>query len=198
MNLSFNKKLLLLEDDLMFRKTLVTEFEERGYQVFAAENISTVRSALENNLVFDFALLDMRVGHELGLQIIPSLIEKNSKARVVILSGYPTVATIVGAIKAGAVNYLLKPSSIEIIEQALWIDGVDNDFKFDESDALPTTLDHYEMAFIEFVLLQCDWNSKKAAKRLGIHRQCLQRKMRKHPSISTKQVNIDNEKGKFL
>ena len=135
------KKLLIVEDDRIFRKSLVTEFVERGYEVFASENVLSAKEALENGCIFDFALLDMRVGNDLGISIIPQLIQKNEKTRIVILSGYPTIATIVGAIKAGAVNYLLKPSSIEIMEQALWIDGVDNDFRFDESDTIPTTLD---------------------------------------------------------
>ena len=184
------KKLLIVEDDRIFRKSLVTEFVERGYEVFASENVLSAKEALENGCIFDFALLDMRVGNDLGISIIPQLIQNNEKTRIVILSGYPTIATIVGAIKAGAVNYLLKPSSIEIMEQALWIDGVDNDFRFDESDTIPTTLDQYELELIEFVLLQCDWNITRAAKRLGLHRQSLQRKIRKNPSFATKMKQL--------
>ena len=184
------RKLLIVEDDRIFRKSLVTEFVERGYEVFASENVLSAKEALENGCIFDFALLDMRVGNDLGISIIPQLIQKNEKTRIVILSGYPTIATIVGAIKAGAVNYLLKPSSIEIMEQALWIDGVDNDFRFDESDTIPTTLDQYELELIEFVLLQCDWNITRAAKRLGLHRQSLQRKIRKNPSFATKMKQL--------
>ena len=184
------KKLLIVEDDRIFRKSLVTEFVERGYEVFASENVLSAKEALENGCIFDFALLDMRVGNDLGISIIPQLIQKNEKTRIVILSGYPTIATIVGAIKAGAVTYLLKPSSIEIMEQALWIDGVDNDFRFDESDTIPTTLDQYELELIEFVLLQCDWNITRAAKRLGLHRQSLQRKIRKNPSFATKMKQL--------
>ena len=190
MTVILEKKLLIVEDDRIFRKSLVTEFVERGYEVFASENVLSAKEALENGCIFDFALLDMRVGNDLGISIIPQLIQNNEKTRIVILSGYPTIATIVGAIKAGAVNYLLKPSSIEIMEQALWIDGVDNDFRFDESDTIPTTLDQYELELIEFVLLQCDWNITRAAKRLGLHRQSLQRKIRKNPSFATKMKQL--------
>jgi two-component system response regulator RegA len=180
------KRLLIVEDDPIFRKSLVTEFLERGYIVYASESVQSALKAVEDGCVFDFALLDMRVGNDLGMSIIPSLIQINSRCRVVILSGYPTIATIVGSIKAGAVNFLLKPSSIELIEQALWIDGVNNDFDFGESDIVPISLNQYELELIEFVLLQCNWNITQAAKRLGLHRQSLQRKMRKNPVFAKK------------
>jgi two-component system response regulator RegA len=180
------KRLLIVEDDPIFRKSLVTEFLERGYIVFASESVQSALTAMEDGCLFDFALLDMRVGNDLGMSIIPNLIQINSRCRIVILSGYPTIATIVGSIKAGAVNFLLKPSSIELIEQALWIDGVNNDFDFGESDIVPISLDQYELELIEFVLLQCNWNITQAAKRLGLHRQSLQRKMRKNPMFAKK------------
>jgi two-component system response regulator RegA len=180
------KRLLIVEDDPIFRKSLVTEFLERGYIVFASESVQSALTAMEDGCLFDFALLDMRVGNDLGMSIIPNLIQINSRCRVVILSGYPTIATIVGSIKAGAVNFLLKPSSIELIEQALWIDGVNNDFDFGESDIVPISLNQYELELIEFVLLQCNWNITQAAKRLGLHRQSLQRKMRKNPMFAKK------------
>jgi two-component system response regulator RegA len=180
------KRLLIVEDDPIFRKSLVTEFLERGYIVFASESVQSALTAMEDGCLFDFALLDMRVRNDLGMSIIPNLIQINSKCRIVILSGYPTIATIVGSIKAGAVNFLLKPSSIELIEQALWIDGVNNDFDFGESDIVPISLNQYELELIEFVLLQCNWNITQAAKRLGLHRQSLQRKMRKNPMFAKK------------
>jgi two-component system response regulator RegA len=186
MNTLLHKRLIILEDDRAFRKSLVTEFAERGYEVFEAADLSTARNALAEKCFFDFALLDMRVGNELGLQIIPELLKHNTLCRIVFLTGYPTIATAVGAIKAGAVNYLLKPSSIELIEQALWLQGVTDDFDFNASDILPSRLDQYEFEMMEFVLSQCDWNITKAAKRLGLHRQSLQRKMRKYPSFSKK------------
>jgi len=180
------KRLLIVEDDPIFRKSLVTEFLERGYIVFASESVQSALTAMEDGCLFDFALLDMRVRNDLGMSIIPNLIQINSRCRIVILSGYPTIATIVGSIKAGAVNFLLKPSSIELIEQALWIDGVNNDFDFGESDIVPISLNQYELELIEFVLLQCNWNITQAAKRLGLHRQSLQRKMRKNPMFAKK------------
>jgi two-component system, response regulator RegA len=186
MILEIQKRLLILEDNDAFRKSLVVEFTERGYEVFEAAQVNTARRAIEGGCRFDFALLDMRIGRELGVQFIPELLENNSKCRVVVLTGYPTIATAVGAIKAGAVNYILKPSSIEIIEQALWLKDVTANFDFEANDQFANRLDQYEFELMEFVLLQCDWNVTKAAKRLGLHRQSLQRKMRKYPLFARK------------
>lgn len=187
MMLHQRKNLIIIEDDPLFRKSLEVEFEERGYDVFSFESMTSANLALGKGIKFDFALLDMRLGNELGLPLIPALLRENPANRVVVLSGYPTVATVVGSIKAGAVNFLLKPSSIEILEQALWLEGIDNHYVFEKSDEIPTTIVQYERELIEFVLSQCGWNITKAAKRLGIQRQSLQRKIKKLPQIAIKQ-----------
>ncbi len=174
-----NKNLLLLDDDDAFRKTLELEFQERGYVVFSAKSLVQARAALTGGLVFDFALLDLRVQFELSLDLIRELKQLFPAVRVVVLTGYPSTATVVQAIKSGAVNYLLKPSSIELIEQALWLDEVSGEFDFETSDAQSVTLAQYEFELIEFVLAQCDGNITHAAQRLGLHRQSLQRKMKK-------------------
>jgi len=181
---SGEKSLVILDDDKNFRKSLVLEFQDLGYQIFEAENVFMVRQALEQSCRFDFGILDLRVGQDLGLHLIPDLLQTNPLCRIVMLTGYPTIATTVGAIKAGAVNYLLKPCSTELIEQALWMEGVHQNFDFDATDVLTPKLNQYEFELIEFVLIQCDWNVTKAAKRLGLHRQSLQRKMRKYPPLA--------------
>ena len=71
------KRLLIVEDDPIFRKSLVTEFLERGYIVFASESVQSALTAMEDGCLFDFALLDMRVRNDLGMSIIPNLIQIN-------------------------------------------------------------------------------------------------------------------------
>ncbi|MEY2987874.1 MAG: hypothetical protein RJB13_1395 [Pseudomonadota bacterium] len=173
------KTLLLVDDDDAFRKTLELEFQERGYVVFSAKSLLHARAALSDGLKFDFALLDLRVQFELSLELIRELKQTLPAVRVVVLTGYPSTATAVQAIKYGAVNYLLKPSSVELMEQALWLDDVGGEFDFDTSDAQSMTLAQYEHELIEFVLAQCGGNITHAAQRLGLHRQSLQRKIRK-------------------
>jgi two-component system response regulator RegA len=175
------KRLLILDDDPSFRKALALEFSERGYEVTLAESVISARALLDNGQVFDFAILDLRVKSELSLDFLKDLTATNRCCRAVVLTGYPSTATTVQAIKNGAVNYLLKPSSVELIEQALWLDDVNTDFNFETSDAHSITLARYEFELIEFVLAQCNGNITHAAQRLGLHRQSLQRKIKKGP-----------------
>jgi two-component system response regulator RegA len=184
---SFTKSLLLLDDDEAYRKTLALEFEERGYTVFTAASLEEVRAALAAGAHFDFAILDLRLRAELGLNILGDLLRANPACRAVMLTGYPTTATTVQAMRKGAVNCLLKPASVALLEQALWIEGVNEDFDFeaDEKATFETpSLAQYERELMEFVLAQCDWNVTRAAKRLGLHRQSLQRKLRKYPAFA--------------
>jgi two-component system response regulator RegA len=182
--MSQSRSLLILDDDVLFRRSLIKEFVERGYIVHEAADVPQARNLLLNGLGLDFALVDMRVGTNFGLEILPDILETNPQCRIVVLTGYPTISTAVGSIKAGAINYLLKPSSIELIEQALWLEKIDETFSLDDSDSRLTRLDHYETELIEFVMIQCNWNVSKAAQRLGLHRQSLQRKLRKYPSTN--------------
>lgn len=175
------KHLLILDDDESFRRTLELEFGERGYVVFSAGSIAQAQAALAIGLVFDFALCDLRLQTEFSLEFIRSLKQRTPTIRIVVLTGYPSTATTVQAIKNGAVNYLLKPSSVELIEQALWLDNVGCEFDFESSDAQSMSLALYEYELIEFVLAQCGGNITHAAQRLGLHRQSLQRKIRKGP-----------------
>jgi two-component system response regulator RegA len=184
---SLKKSLLLLDDDEAYRKTLALEFGERGYTVFTAAGLDEVRAALAAGAHFDFAILDLRLRAELGLNILDDLLRANQACRAVMLTGYPTTATTVLAMRKGAVNCLLKPASVTLLEQALWIEGVGEDFDFGagEGEAIEApSLAQYERELMEFVLAQCDWNVTRAAKRLGLHRQSLQRKLRKYPAFA--------------
>jgi two-component system response regulator RegA len=177
------KRLLILDDDPSFRKALELEFGERGYEVTQAHSVGAAYTLLENGQVFDFAILDLRIKSELSLDFLKELTSRNQFCRAVVLTGYLSTATTVQAIKNGAVNYLLKPTSVELIEQALWLEDVNTDFNFETSDAQSMTLARYEFELIEFVLSQCGGNITHAAQRLGLHRQSLQRKIKKGPQI---------------
>jgi two-component system response regulator RegA len=173
------KRLLILDDDTAFRRTLELEFLERGYSVLTAESISQARALLDGGMNFDFAILDLRLKSEISLDFLRELTATCRCCRAVVLTGYPSTATTVQAIKNGAVNYLLKPSSVELIEQALWLEDVSTEFSFDSSDTQSVSLARYEHELIEFVLSQCNGNITHAANRLGLHRQSLQRKIKK-------------------
>jgi two-component system response regulator RegA len=121
----------------------------------------------------DFALVDLRLRQDSGLDLVEQIRAKFPECRIVVLTGYGSIPTAVEAMKRGAVHYLTKPARIEEIERALWGNGQE------VGDAPVETLAQHERDFIESVLLQSSGNISVAAKRLGIHRQSLQRKLRK-------------------
>jgi len=170
-------RLLIVEDDKNFLETLRLEFEDRGYEVSVAHSLADLNRLKETN--FKFAILDLRVGPDNGLQILGRVKEMSADCRTVLLTGYGSIATAVQAMKLGACNYLTKPVSIEILEKALWMDLSEESLS-KEIDSR-TSLARHEREYIEYVLNQCDGNITKAATWLGVHRQSLQRKLRKYP-----------------
>lgn len=176
-------KLLILEDDADFRETLDLEFNDRGYAVTSLANLQELSDLLQaqgTSFVPRFAILDLRLKGDSGLQAVQLMLEAHPDCRIVMLTGYASIATAVEAIKRGAVNYLSKPVSIERLEKALWVDlppGAQEPAP--EPDEPIESLDRHEQEYIEYVLLQCGGNVSQAARWLGIHRQSLQRKLKR-------------------
>lgn len=164
--------LLLLEDDLYFRETLCLEFQERGYAVFEAATQSEMDTLTLTAL--RFAIVDLRLGAEWGLDLMANLKLRWPDVRIIVLTGYGSIATAVEAVRLGAANYLTKPIAMDVLERALWTDDV-------QAEEVPNreSLARHEREYIEYVLVQCDGNITHAADWLGIHRQSLQRKLRK-------------------
>jgi len=169
--------ILIVEDDLGFRETLSLEFGDRGYDVRVGGSLAEAEAILAGGFRPRFGVLDLRIGTDDGLQVLESTLAVAPQARCVMLTGYASLATAVQAVKLGAVNYLAKPCTIKKLERALWTDEPDpKDVAVPESRE---SLARHEREYIEYVLLQCDGNISKAARWLGIHRQSLQRKLRK-------------------
>ncbi len=165
-------RVLILEDDLRLAKSLSREFEDHDYEVEVAESISTI----ETKSSFNYAVIDLRLsGGEFGLNAIQLILESSPACRIVILSGYGSIATAVEAVKRGAVDYLTKPASFKDIEAALLgkRSAPFPDFK-------TQSLSEVEHEHIDFVLTKNEGNISKTAKELGLHRQSLQRKLKKY------------------
>jgi len=171
------KSLLIVEDEARFRETLTKEFRERGYAVVESESVA--KHAGFGTLSFDFAIVDLRLGEKSGLDEIPEILSKNPKCRILMLTGFGSIATAVRAVKLGATNYLTKPASVQDIELALWMDSQEGMPPSIEALEIGESLARHEREYIEFVMQQCEGNVSRAARWLGIHRQSLQRKLRK-------------------
>ena len=167
-----NRSILIVEDDNRLRKSLALEFDERGYIVTEANSLESIPRQS-----FDYALVDMRLGATSGLKVIEYIKTFSNETRIVVLTGYGSIATAVEAIKLGAINYLTKPTDMEKIEKALLGESIE-----EKNNEQPITLSQQEHEYIEYMLAQNGGNITKTAKALGLHRQSLQRKLKKMPN----------------
>lgn len=172
-----NRKLLVVDDDDAFRESMELEFSDRGFQVLGAPDH---RSALGLAAIHRpaYAVVDLRLEGERGLEVLKDLIERLPAIKAVVLTGYGSIASAVEAIKLGARHYLTKPVDPDAIEQAFERETGDPSVVVSEH---PPSLARNEREYIEYVLASTGGNISEAARRLGLHRQSLQRKLRKYP-----------------
>ena len=170
-------KMLVVDDDEAFREAMELEFTDRGYRVIPA---ATHREALGLSAVHrpQYAVIDLRLGGERGLEVLQDLVERLPGIRCLVLTGYASVVTAVEAMKLGAHHYLTKPCDPDAIEQAFSNERGDPSVMVPEQ---PPSLARHEREYIEYVLAATGGNISEAARRLGLHRQSLQRKLRKYP-----------------
>ena len=167
--------LLLVDDNETFRSTLALALARRGYRVLQAADVASAL-VLAGRHRPRFAVLDLNLGSEFGLALIPRLIEQ-SDTRIVVLTGYASIATAVEAIRLGAVHYLSKPADVEDVVASF------DRLAGDSSTPLasrPMSLSQLEWEHLQRALLDHDGNVSATARSLGMHRRSLQRKLRKH------------------
>ncbi|KQS03840.1 two-component system response regulator [Sphingomonas sp. Leaf357] len=169
------RRLLIVEDDAGFARTLTRSFERRGYEVRALNDAAGLPALLE---VFapEFAVVDLRLGGASGLTCVAALHARDPAMRIVVLTGFASISTAVEAIKLGATNYLTKPSDSDDIERAFG--RVDGDAEADLA-VRPTSIKTLEWEHIHQALAEADFNVSEAARRLGMHRRTLARKLAK-------------------
>jgi two-component system, response regulator RegA len=169
------KLLLIVEDDESFARTLKRSFERRGYRVLTAASqeqvVELLRTASPN-----YAVVDLKLEGASGLSCVQILHAHDEKMNIVVLTGFASIATAVEAIKLGARHYLAKPSNTDDIENAFGKAQGDTDV---ELDGRPTSIKTLEWERIHQTLADADFNISEAARRLGIHRRTLARKLLK-------------------
>ncbi len=167
--------LLIVEDDEAFARTLSRSFERRGYDVAVAPDLATVERAITERSP-DFAVVDLKLGAASGLVCVAAIHARAPAATIVVLTGYASIATAVEAIKLGAANYLPKPSNTDDILAAF--------AKAEGDAAVPvvgrsTSIKTLEWEHIHQTLADAGFNISEAARRLGMHRRTLARKLEK-------------------
>jgi two-component system response regulator RegA len=169
--------ILLVEDDDLLRGRLARALADRGLDVREATTVADARRAAEAEPP-ELVLLDLRIPGGQSLDLIPFFKELDAATRVVVLTGYGSIATAVEAVRRGATQYLTKPANADEILAAFGPAG-DKAHTF---DLQPMSLDRVEWEHINRVLVECQGNVSEAARVLGIHRRSLQRKLARYPS----------------
>jgi two-component system response regulator RegA len=173
------KRLLLVDDDAVFVKVLSRALSARGFSVTAALDATGAIDALRTQPM-QFAVVDLRIGRENGLALIPELLEIQPRLRILLLTGYASIATAVEAIRRGAHDYLAKPVDADAVVRALLDEHPREPHEPDVDENVPR-LKRLEWEHIQRVLAECDGNVSEASRRLGLHRRTLQRKLVKRP-----------------
>jgi two-component system, response regulator RegA len=169
------KLLLIVEDDESFARTLKRSFERRGYRVLHASNHDQVVELLRTESP-TYAVVDLKLEGASGLSCVQTLHAHDEEMNIVVLTGFASIATAVEAIKLGARHYLAKPSNTDDIEKAFGKAEGDTDV---ELSGRPTSIKTLEWERIHQTLADADFNISEAARRLGIHRRTLARKLLK-------------------
>jgi two-component system response regulator RegA len=176
-NTADKPSLLLVDDDDTFCEVLSAALERRGFAVKVAHNVAEGLAAAESDSP-EFAVIDLKMPGPSGLELVKKLKALDAHTRIVVLTGFASVATAVEAIKLGATHYLAKPADADEIVAAFSRDSGNAAVPL---EAKPLPLSRLEWEHIQKVLTECGGNISETARRLGMHRRTLQRKLAKRP-----------------
>lgn len=174
-----NERILVIDDDQTFNAVLTRALVRRGHDAVGA---TSAEAALElaRAEVFGRVVLDLNLGGASGLLLIRPLLEANPDCRIVVLTGYASIATAVDAIKRGAVQYLAKPVEVEAVVAAFAAGG-EAEAASAVVEHTPLSVDRLEWEHIQRVLAEHEGNISATARALNMHRRTLQRKLMKRP-----------------
>lgn len=174
--------LLIVEDDEVFSSTLARRMTNKGFQCVTAANVSDALLLCHQHRP-DYVLLDMKLENESGLALIKPVRNLLPRAKIVLLTGFASIATAVDAIKLGADDYLSKPIDTQTLLAALAGKKVDavSEPKCEPLDTL--SAERAEWEHIQQVLKFNDGNVSATARQLSMHRRTLQRKLQKKPAL---------------
>lgn len=178
--MSDRPSLLLVDDDERLRERLALALWDRGYEV------RTAKSAEHAMKVVDAwppsrAVVDLRMPGASGLELIKMLKTVLPRIEIVVLTGYGSVATAVDAVRLGAIGYVAKPADAEQVLAAFERGEAAPMTEVEEEGWHTPTLARAEWEHIQSVLTETGNNISEAARRLGLHRRTLQRKLKKRP-----------------
>ena len=170
-------KLVIVDDDIALLNALSRRFSQRGFTVVCFAEAVTADQLTAQQA--DTYLLDLRFASQSGLSFIAPLRQALPVCRIVLLTGYASIANAVQAVKLGADDYLTKPVDLLQLEQALRGESQTIAPTMQDTAAVLSP-DQLEWEHINRVLSEQDGNISRTAELLGMHRRTLQRKLSKH------------------
>ena len=174
--MSSDRLLLIVEDDAAFARTLARSFERRGYKVLAASGLEDIAALLQEHTP-THAVVDLKLeGNTSGLACVQALHQHSPAMLIVVLTGFASINTAVEAIKLGACQYLAKPSNTDDIEAAFGHVAGTTELELTNRSTSIKTL---EWERIHQTLAETGFNISETARRLGMHRRTLARKLEK-------------------
>ena len=171
--------ILIVDDDEVYRNRLARAFVDRGYEVRTAHDHDTGIAAATAESP-EFAVVDLKMPGKSGLELVKALREIDPATKTVVLTGYGSIATAIDAVRLGATYYLSKPADADDIVAA-FARGEAPPLEPPDHDYRAPSLARAEWEHINRVLSDAGGNISEAARRLGIHRRSLQRKLQKYP-----------------
>ena len=176
------RNLLLVDDDAVFTRVLERALRARHFEVRVAATVVEAEILLgRGDFMPEFSVLDLNLGAASGLKLIGIVRQTAPDCRILILTGYASIATAIDAIKLGADEYLAKPAEVDTIVHALL--GA----REPDADAIPQatpSVSRLQWEHIQRVLAEQDGNVSASARALKMHRRTLQRKLAKRPARS--------------
>jgi two-component system, response regulator RegA len=173
------RSLLIVEDDNVFRRRLGQAFRDRGFEVREACDAEEALAAAHHDTP-EYVVVDLRMPGRSGLDVVRELSALDAATRIVVLTGYGSIATALEAVRLGAQHYLTKPADVDAILAAFERGSHADDAPAEVPMETPS-LARVEWEHINRVLVDCGGNVSQAARVLGLHRRSLQRKLSKFP-----------------
>jgi two-component system response regulator RegA len=171
--------MLIVDDDERLRERLAQALTKRGYEVRTAANYDEALGIAEE-VTPEYAVIDLRMPGPSGLELLRSLKEIDPETRIVVLTGYGSIATTIDAMRLGAVYYLQKPADAdEILAAFARADAPPLDASPETAD--PPSLERVKWEHVSRVLADSGGNVSEAARKLKLHRRSLQRMLQKYP-----------------
>lgn len=172
------KTILFVDDDGSYLNRLAKAFQKRNYHVYEAQSAACVTKGFDNGWKPDAAVVDLKLGNEDGLSLVRWLTERCPDIRILVLTGYGSIASAVHAMRIGACDYLTKPADADEIEKALLKNHANSPPSPPQE---PASLGRVEWEHLQRVLREHGGNISAAARALRIERRSLQRKLQKLP-----------------